>query len=37
MNPETRSIIKVNIDNQGLTERNVTTFMSDNSEARKIW
>ncbi|CRH46128.1 DNA topoisomerase IV, B subunit [Mycoplasmopsis arginini] len=35
MNPKTRSIIKVNIDHQGLTERNITTFMSDDSEARK--
>lgn len=37
MNPKTRSIIKVNIDHQGLTERNITTFMSDDSEARKAW
>ncbi|MCV3733867.1 type IIA DNA topoisomerase subunit B [Mycoplasma enhydrae] len=37
MNPETRSIVRVNIDEQSLTERNVTTFMSDNSEARKVW
>ncbi|ENY68518.1 Topoisomerase IV subunit B [Metamycoplasma auris 15026] len=37
MNPKTRNILKVNIDNQALTERNITTFMSDNSEARKTW
>ncbi|BAP39532.1 DNA gyrase/topoisomerase IV subunit B [Metamycoplasma canadense] len=37
MNPNTRSIIKVNIDHDSLTERTVTTFMSDDSESRKNW
>ncbi|MGX9339404.1 DNA gyrase/topoisomerase IV subunit B [Mycoplasma sp. 1890] len=37
MNPATRSIIKVGIDQQALVERYITTFMSDDSEARKNW
>nr|WP_269076326.1 DNA topoisomerase IV subunit B [Metamycoplasma arthritidis] len=37
MNPETRSILRVRINDEGLTERNVTTLMSDDINARKLW
>ena len=37
MNPKTRSIIKVRIDNEALTERNVSTLMSDDIGGRKEW
>ncbi|SFW06849.1 DNA topoisomerase IV, B subunit [Chlamydia abortus] len=35
MNPKTRSIIKVRIDDEALTERNVSTLMSDDIGGRK--
>ena len=37
MNPQTRSIIKVRIDDEALTERNVNTLMSDDIVGRKNW
>lgn len=37
MNPKTRSIIKVRIDDEALTERNVSTLMSDDIGGRKEW
>ncbi|MDD7912552.1 DNA topoisomerase IV subunit B [Metamycoplasma hyosynoviae] len=37
MNPKTRSIIKVRINDEVLTERNVNTLMSDNITERKTW
>ncbi|TPI03096.1 DNA gyrase/topoisomerase IV subunit B [Mycoplasma struthionis] len=37
MNPETRSIIQVHSEDDGLTERNVSTLMSDDVNARKVW
>ncbi|TPD99404.1 DNA topoisomerase IV subunit B [Metamycoplasma equirhinis] len=37
MNPETRSIIKVTIQDEGLVERNVSTLMSDDATKRKSW
>jgi hypothetical protein len=35
MNPETRSIIKVDVEDEILVERNVSTLMSDDVIARK--
>ncbi|WP_412031829.1 DNA topoisomerase IV subunit B [Metamycoplasma buccale] len=37
MNPETRSIVKVRIFDEALTERNVSTLMSDDINGRKAW
>ena len=37
MNPQTRSIIKVRIDDEALTERNGNTLMSDDIIGRKNW
>ncbi|QKX40225.1 DNA gyrase/topoisomerase IV subunit B [Metamycoplasma hominis] len=37
MNPETRSIIKVDVEDEILVERNVSTLMSDDVIARKQW
>ncbi|AWX42649.1 DNA gyrase subunit B [Metamycoplasma cloacale] len=37
MDPKTRSIIRVNIDDEALTERNVSTLMSDDIVGRKEW
>ncbi|AWX69367.1 DNA topoisomerase IV subunit B [[Mycoplasma] anseris] len=37
MNPKTRSIIRVNINDEILTERNVSTLMSDDISGRKEW
>ena len=37
MNPETRVLIKVNIDDAAIAERRVSTLMGDNVEPRRIW
>ena len=37
MNPETRTLIKVNIDDEILVERRVSTLMGDKAELRKEW
>ncbi len=37
MNPETRSLIRVNIDDALLAEKRVSTLMGDNVEPRKEW
>ena len=37
MNPETRTFIKVNIDDVALVERRVSTLMGDKPERRKEW
>ena len=37
MNPDTRTLIKVNIDDAVLVERRVSTLMGDKAELRKEW
>ncbi|MCK5807094.1 MAG: DNA topoisomerase IV subunit B [Mycoplasmataceae bacterium] len=37
MNPETRTFIRVNIDDVALAERRVSTLMGDKPELRKEW
>ncbi len=37
MNPETRTLIKVRIDDAALAERRVTTLMGDKVEPRRKW
>ncbi len=37
MNPETRSLIKVNITDAALAEKRVSVLMGDNVEPRKEW
>ena len=37
MNPETRSLIRVNIDDASLVEKRVSVLMGDNVEPRKEW
>lgn len=37
MNPETRQLIKVSIEDAALTERRVSTLMGDDSSKRKEW
>lgn len=37
MNPETRQLIKVSIEDAILTERRVSTLMGDDSDKRKEW
>ncbi|TPR54307.1 DNA gyrase/topoisomerase IV subunit B [Metamycoplasma neophronis] len=37
MNPATRSIIQVKIEDEALVERNVTTLMGQDVNSRKIW
>ncbi len=37
MNPETRSLIKVNIDDASLAEKRVSVLMGDKVEPRKEW
>ncbi|NQZ66269.1 MAG: DNA topoisomerase IV subunit B [Mycoplasmatales bacterium] len=37
MNPQTRTLIKVNIDDAVLVERRVSTLMGDKAEIRKEW
>ena len=37
MNPETRSLIKVNISDAALAEKRVSVLMGDNVEPRKEW
>ena len=37
MNPETRTLIKVNIDDVAIIERRVSVLMGDNVEPRKEW
>ncbi|WP_369085912.1 type IIA DNA topoisomerase subunit B [Metamycoplasma spumans] len=37
MDPKTRSLIKVTIDDPALVERNVTTLMGQDSNSRKAW
>lgn len=37
MNPETRTLIKVTIDDEAIVERRVTTLMGDAVEPRKEW
>ena len=37
MNPETRMLIRVRIDDAQLAERRVTTLMGDQASARRKW
>jgi len=37
MNPETRSLIKININDAALAEKRVSVLMGDNVEPRKNW
>ena len=37
MNPETRSLIRVNIEDASLVEKRVSVLMGDNVEPRKEW
>ncbi|MGL4343245.1 MAG: DNA topoisomerase IV subunit B [Metamycoplasmataceae bacterium] len=37
MNPENRSLIKINIEDAAIIERRVSTLMGDNVEPRKEW
>ncbi len=37
MNPETRTLIKVNIGDAVLAEKRVSVLMGDNVEPRKEW
>ena len=37
MNPETRSLIKVTIDDAALAEKRVSVLMGDKVEPRKEW
>ena len=37
MNPETRSLIKVNINDVSLAEKRVSVLMGDKVEPRKEW
>ncbi|MBU4693273.1 type IIA DNA topoisomerase subunit B [Mycoplasma sp. CSL7491-lung] len=37
MNPETRTLIKVTIEDASLAERRVSTFMGKDASKRKIW
>ena len=37
MDPKTRTLIKVNIDDAVLVERRVSTLMGDKAELRKAW
>ena len=37
MNPETRSLIKVNISDAALAEKRVSILMGDKVEPRKEW
>ena len=37
MNPDTRSLIRVNIDDASLAEKRVSVLMGDKVEPRKEW
>ncbi len=37
MNPETRTLIQVRIQDLALAERRVSTLMGDNVDSRKEW
>lgn len=37
MNPETRTLLRVQIDNEAMAERRVTTLMGDKVEPRRAW
>lgn len=37
MNPDTRTLIRVRIDDAALAERRVTTLMGDKVEPRRKW
>ncbi len=37
MNPETRTLIQVRIQDAALAERRVSTLMGDNVDSRKEW
>ena len=37
MNPETRTLIQVSIDDEALSLKRVTTLMGDNVELRRKW
>ena len=37
MNPETRTLIKVNIEDEALSLKRVTTLMGDDVEMRRKW
>ena len=37
MNPETRTLIRIKIDDAALAERRVTTLMGDKVDARRNW
>ena len=37
MNPDTRSLIRVNIEDASLVEKRVSVLMGDNVEPRKEW
>lgn len=37
MNPETRTLVRVKIDDNALAEKRVTTLMGDKVEPRRIW
>ncbi len=37
MNPETRTLVRVKIDDEALAEKRVTTLMGDKVEPRRKW
>lgn len=37
MNPETRTLVRVRIDDDALAEKRVTTLMGDKVEPRRKW
>ena len=37
MNPDTRQLIRVSIEDAALTERRVSTLMGDDASKRKDW